>query len=189
MEGLILKFKSQYFGHLMWSADSFGKTLMLGKIEGRTRRGKQRMSWLDGITDSMDMNLGKLQKLMTDREALCAGSQRVRHKWVTELNWNNYLASLLSVGKWSPGSIPGLGRFTGERIGYLLLYSWASLVDQLVKNLPEMWETWVWSLSWMTSWRRDGLPSPVFWPGKFHELYSPWGCKELDTTEWLSLSF
>ena len=189
MEGLILKFKSQYFGHLMWSADSFGKTLMLGKIEGRTRRGKQRMRWLDGITDSMDMNLRKLQELVMDREALCAGSQRVRHNWVTELNWNNYLASLLSVGKWSPGSIPGLGRFTGEGIGYLLLYSWASLVDQLVKNLPAMWETWVWSLSWMTSWRREGLPSPVFWPGKFHGLYSPWGCKELDMTERLSLSF
>ena len=79
LEGLMLKLKLQYFGHLMLRTDSFEKTLMLGKIEGRRRRGRQRMRWLDGITDSMDMILGELQ--LTGRPGVLQfmGSQRVRH--------------------------------------------------------------------------------------------------------------
>ena len=84
LEGLMLKLKLQYFGHLMRRADSFEKTLMLGKIEGRTRRGRQRMRWLDGITDSMDMGLGGLWQFVLDMA--CCGPWGLKESDTTELN-------------------------------------------------------------------------------------------------------
>ena len=159
--GLMLKLKLQYFGNLMQRADSFEKTLMLGKIEGRRRRRWQRMRWLDGITDSMDMGLGELRKLVTDREAWCAAvhgvtKSRSRLSDWTELNWSSYM---------------GLPRCRSgkefacqcKKCGF----------DPWLKKIP---------------WRREWLSTPVFLPGKFHGQrslvsYSPWGGKESDAIE------
>ena len=157
----MLKLKLQYFGYLMRRANSLEKTLMLGKIEGRRRRGRPRMRWLDGITGLTEMSLSKLREMVKDREAWCAAVHGVTELDTTErLNFQNWATEQHHGLPW-----------------------WLRRLRNCLQCRRPGFDHWVGK----TPWRREWLPTLVLLSGEFHGQrslpgYSPWGHKELDTT-------
>ena len=156
LEELVLNLNLQYFGHLTWRANSLEKTLMLGKIEGRKRRGQQRMRWLDGIIDSRNMSLVKLWEREEDKEAWHAAVHRVAKSWTQPSNWRTKKCINIHVA--------GLSRFLSGK------ESACQRKNHKVSGFNPCWE-----------WQHG----PVFLPEKFHGQrslagYSPWGSKETE---------
>ena len=120
LEGLMLKLKLQSFGHLMRRADSLEKTLMLGKIEGRRRRGWQRLRWLDGITDSMDMSLSNLWEMVKDREAWCAAVHGLQRVGCDLVRWTTTTEEMGKTQAWNPRSVRGITCISFNIIKHLL---------------------------------------------------------------------
>ena len=172
LEGLMLKLKLQYFGHLMWRVDSLEKTLMLGGIGGRRRRGWQRMRWLDGITDSMDMSLSSRSWWRTGRPGVLRfmGSQRVKHNWVTELNWTELNWTLLQKERIMPASCSVVAVPTSiiALISPCCIYAglpwWFSDEESAYPCGRPGFNPWVRKIPWRRKWQATA----VLLPGKSH---------------------